>query len=213
MSDVYPKLMPRHALFHVRVNIHQLASVPLVKGEFGVRWKFKKVKSRKEHKHEKAKRKGSDGHADTDDDDDPEHADEEHDASGDEASNHGHLAVPSVVISDGSSVSSTRPSSPNTYAQYDWMPHPHPHFNVSDHSTRSLSSSTSPDGFVPARGMTPYGKLQDHNVVWEQTLNVVVQMDVNRDTTDLLPNELKLVVMQVCTLCYLSILMPSHVHI
>lgn len=45
--------------------------------------------------------------------------------------------------------------------------------------------------------MTPYLKLQDHNVVWEHTLNVVVQMDVNRDTTDLLPNELKLMVMQV----------------
>ncbi|KAF8207602.1 N-terminal C2 in EEIG1 and EHBP1 proteins-domain-containing protein [Mycena galopus ATCC 62051] len=34
-------LIPRHALFHVRITIHQLASVPLVHGEFGVRWKFK----------------------------------------------------------------------------------------------------------------------------------------------------------------------------
>ncbi|KAJ6544820.1 N-terminal C2 in EEIG1 and EHBP1 proteins-domain-containing protein [Mycena vulgaris] len=34
-------LLPRHALFHVRITIHQLASVPLVHGEFGVRWKFK----------------------------------------------------------------------------------------------------------------------------------------------------------------------------
>ncbi|KAF7330446.1 C2 NT-type domain-containing protein [Mycena venus] len=30
-----------HALFHVRITINQLASVPLVHGEFGVRWKFK----------------------------------------------------------------------------------------------------------------------------------------------------------------------------
>ncbi|KAJ6577206.1 N-terminal C2 in EEIG1 and EHBP1 proteins-domain-containing protein [Mycena capillaripes] len=34
-------LLPRHALFHVRITIHQLASVPLVHGEFGARWKFK----------------------------------------------------------------------------------------------------------------------------------------------------------------------------
>ncbi|KAK7033009.1 C2 NT-type domain-containing protein [Favolaschia claudopus] len=34
-------LLPRHALFQVRITIHQLASVPLVHGEFGVRWKFK----------------------------------------------------------------------------------------------------------------------------------------------------------------------------
>ncbi|KAJ7022616.1 N-terminal C2 in EEIG1 and EHBP1 proteins-domain-containing protein [Mycena alexandri] len=34
-------LLPRHALFQVRITIHQLASVPLVNGEFGVKWKFK----------------------------------------------------------------------------------------------------------------------------------------------------------------------------
>jgi len=60
--------------------------------------------------------------------------------------------------------------------------------------------------------MTPYLKLQDHNVVWEHTLNVVVRMDVDRDTGDLLPNELKLVVMQVCRLLYLALTFRSHVH-
>ncbi|KAJ7639295.1 N-terminal C2 in EEIG1 and EHBP1 proteins-domain-containing protein [Roridomyces roridus] len=38
-------LLPRHALFDVRITIHQLASVPLVSGEFGCRWKFKNTKS------------------------------------------------------------------------------------------------------------------------------------------------------------------------
>ncbi|KAJ7494591.1 N-terminal C2 in EEIG1 and EHBP1 proteins-domain-containing protein [Mycena galericulata] len=37
-------LLPRHALFHVRITIHQLASVPLVGGEFGVKWKFSRTK-------------------------------------------------------------------------------------------------------------------------------------------------------------------------
>ncbi|KAF7323935.1 C2 NT-type domain-containing protein [Mycena kentingensis (nom. inval.)] len=34
-------LLPRHATFRVRTQIHHLASVPLVSGEFAVRWKFK----------------------------------------------------------------------------------------------------------------------------------------------------------------------------
>lgn len=196
--------------------------MPLVKGEFGVQWKFKKVKSRKENgKHDKGKGR-DDGNVDSDEEESyGDHFSVE--ASGDEAtSSHGHgrVPVPSVIVSDGhrttstsgsGSASSSRPNTPNPYAQYltsDWLPQsslppslsqtsyphsPHPESTPS----RSLSSSTPHSGYAPARGMTPYLKLQDHNVVWEHTLNVVVQMDVNRDTTDLLPNELKLVVMQV----------------
>ena len=211
--------MPRHALFHVRVNIHQLASVPLVKGEFGIRWKFKKVKSPRENGNHKGKGK-DDGHADSEEDDEHDTTDGGHmsvEASGDESYGHGN--IPSVVVSDShrssstsasASAASSRPATPNPYAQYltsDWLPQSylssHPRsFPHSPHPetapSRSLSSTTPQDGYAPSRGMTPYLKLQEHNVVWEHTLNVVVQMDVNRDTTDLLPNELKLVVMQVC---------------
>ena len=50
-----------------------------------------------------------------------------------------------------------------------------------------------------ARGMTPWARLQNYNVKFDYSVNVVVQMDVHRETGDLLPNELKLVVMQVST--------------
>ncbi|CAK5278110.1 unnamed protein product [Mycena citricolor] len=43
------QLIPRHALFQVRIIIHQLASVPLVSGEFGVRWRFKNIRKLKGH--------------------------------------------------------------------------------------------------------------------------------------------------------------------
>ncbi|KZP16994.1 hypothetical protein FIBSPDRAFT_793627 [Athelia psychrophila] len=214
------QLMPRHALFHVRVNIHQLASVPLVKGEFGVRWKFKKTKSRKDHrrdKQDKEKGRGEDGQADSEDEDEHDHAD---DGSGDEAfpygshgshmNNGSHLNIPAVVVSNGhhstlASAASTRPASPSpsTYAQFlnsDWLPqsfqsHTHPQ-NGSPPIPTSLAATTPQEAFVLGRGMTSFLPLQDHNVSFERTLNVVVQMDVNRDTMDLLPNELKLVVMQ-----------------
>ncbi|KAJ7475677.1 N-terminal C2 in EEIG1 and EHBP1 proteins-domain-containing protein [Mycena latifolia] len=64
-------LLPRHALFHVRITIHQLASVPLVHGEFGVRWKFKnthKVKGKGKAKNPEPEHDGdgdSFGSADT----------------------------------------------------------------------------------------------------------------------------------------------------
>ncbi|KAG1872918.1 hypothetical protein DFJ58DRAFT_760351 [Suillus subalutaceus] len=38
-------LLPRHAIFLLRLTIHQLSSVPFVNGEFEVRWKFKGVTS------------------------------------------------------------------------------------------------------------------------------------------------------------------------
>ena len=38
-------LLPRHANFRARVQIHQISSVPFVSGEFAVRWKFKGVQS------------------------------------------------------------------------------------------------------------------------------------------------------------------------
>ena len=217
----HKQLLPRHALFHVRVTIHQLASVPLVKGEFGIRWKFKKVKPRKENgkeRHDKGKGKADSVHADTDDDEEHDHADVYQtsmmDSANDAHSSHGQL-VPSLVISDdhhstSTSAASTRPASPHPYTQYltsDWLPQSHlshsnshstSHSIPPDSASRSLSSTTPHDGYAHARGMTPYLKLQDHNIVWEHTLNVVVRMDVDRDTADLLPNELKLVVMQVC---------------
>ncbi|KAF7972115.1 hypothetical protein HWV62_18826 [Athelia sp. TMB] len=221
------QLMPKHTLFHVRVHVHQLASVPLVKGEFGVRWKFKKTKSRKDHRRlDKTKGRDEDGEVDSDGEDGEDHADDDrhHDGSGDDAFNYGsygsqlnlngngsHVNIPAVVVSNGhhstlASVASTRPASPNPYAQFlasDWLPqsflqHTHSHGGAGGgpQSTTSLSATTPPGAFVHARGMTPYHPLQEHNVTFEQTLNVVVQMDVNRDTMDLLPNELKLVVMQ-----------------
>ncbi|KAJ7178617.1 N-terminal C2 in EEIG1 and EHBP1 proteins-domain-containing protein [Mycena crocata] len=58
-------LLPRHALFHVRITIHQLASVPLVNGEFGVRWKFKNTHKLKGKGKAKAPEPEHDGDGDS----------------------------------------------------------------------------------------------------------------------------------------------------
>ncbi|KAG5644473.1 hypothetical protein DXG03_008299 [Asterophora parasitica] len=38
-------LLPRHAFFHVQIVVHQITNIPLVTGEFAVKWKFKNVHS------------------------------------------------------------------------------------------------------------------------------------------------------------------------
>jgi hypothetical protein len=44
--------------------------------------------------------------------------------------------------------------------------------------------------------MTPFLKLKDHAVAWQHTLSTTLKFDIERDTLGLLPNPLKLVVMQ-----------------
>lgn len=59
------------------------------------------------------------------------------------------------------------------------------------------------DGEASARGLTAFRKLKDHRVNWEHGVEAVVKMDVERATSELLPFELKLVVMQVSDFCLL----------
>lgn len=66
----------------------------------------------------------------------------------------------------------------------------------SDLSTIMNTPSLANVSFTPARGMTPYLKLKDHSVVWSHTLDTVVKIDVDRETSQLAPSPLKLVVLQ-----------------
>ncbi|EIN14698.1 hypothetical protein PUNSTDRAFT_130322 [Punctularia strigosozonata HHB-11173 SS5] len=63
----------------------------------------------------------------------------------------------------------------------------------------SVPQTSEPDsGFFSSseRGMTPYVPLVEHATQWEHTVGVVVQMGLHRETSELLPNELKLQVVQ-----------------
>lgn len=280
----FAQLLPRHAVFLVRISIHELNNVPLVRGEFGVRWKVKgvtnggllgKVKGRGKGKGKSQNTKGTSA---------PDTSSRSHDAHGslkgkgkeresdmDNASlldastsisdthsitasssthshSHGHgspisLArgwagahnqthprnIPTLVVSSnspstpapvisrnisGTSVASTLSSaSPSThpnlhlpahYLSTEWCPQLQAYS-----STLSLASQGSPqshapsladtpptDGYTPAKGQTPFIVLKDHNVIWEQTLNFVVQMGVARETGELGECPVKLMVMQ-----------------
>lgn len=219
------QLLPRHALFAVHLVIHDLSSVPLVHGDFGVRWRFKSVQS--------AAAAGGGGHRLLD-----------------RMRGGSRSAIPSPASSitnvttapsmrSASSVwkgkgravermetpdelGVVRPgadgilinvvdTSPDEASSHDsGRGHddeddgdPSPYFAPGTAASVSMTSlhahlpvlngESSDDG----RGSTPYLPLQDHAVSWEQTVDVVVQMSISRDTHDLLPNELKLLVQQV----------------
>jgi hypothetical protein len=197
-------LLPRHALFHVRVHIHQLSSVPLLHGEFCLRWKFKNVHAVPGSTtglfglvSTRAKGKGR-----------------EKGESENEGSLHGNQGSPPGSRADTletSTIHSTESDSHSipsvTVSDYHASDSPSSNKAPSEHipdtlgtdstGTSSLSASTPIESYAAARGMTEYVKLKEHKVTWEHTVDVVVKMDVDRDSLDLLPNELKLVVMQV----------------
>ena len=51
-------------------------------------------------------------------------------------------------------------------------------------------------GSTLRRGTTPFLKLKDHSVIWSHTLDTLLKFDIDRETSHILPNPLKLVVMQ-----------------
>ena len=201
-------LIPKHALFQVRLEIEQLSNVPLIKGEFGVRWKFKgvqsgsgllgKMKGGSKTWSGQGKGKGRAtaiglGIGVT----------EEGELFDEAGSTHG-------------STQGTTEDDPDADTAEEPNPHRHRSFEylrATNASTPQLNGHDTPNPppqtpapivhSVPAtqseaRGMTPWAELQNYNVKWSHSVNVAVQMDVHRETGDLLPNELKLVVMQVC---------------
>lgn len=226
-------LLPRHAIFLLRLTIHQLSSVPFVNGEFEVRWKFKgvtsgggllgKVKGKGKaigtngnasSAKGKEKEKPHESEMDTANVDAIANAVDASDVQSISNSNSSHShdpTIPSVIVSANTPISpgstsntrtvstpSTSSSSPHSRPQHvppqylsaDWLPQSTP-----PDPTPSLAKSP-PAAYSPAKGHTLFEQLKDHTVEWEQTLDVMVQMGIGRETNELGDCEAKFVVMQ-----------------
>ncbi|KAH8112316.1 hypothetical protein DFH11DRAFT_1745178 [Phellopilus nigrolimitatus] len=197
LAELLP--LPRHALFAVRLTIHQLWNVPLVSGEFSVKWKFQHVQKTRASGGSSntsstvlakangygigrsaslnGKGKGKEREI-SDRDNDPDHES---------------LVMPSgasmLSIPSTSESSSSSSPSPRTVS-----------IDLPANGNGGGVSNAAGDGSVlsqDARGRTSYIPLREHNVKWGQVVNVAVQMGVQRDTMDLQPSELKLVVEQL----------------
>ncbi|KAI0634422.1 N-terminal C2 in EEIG1 and EHBP1 proteins-domain-containing protein [Trametes polyzona] len=190
-------LLPKHALFQVHLHIEQLSNVPLMTGEFAVRWKFKNVQSGSGLL---SKMKGSRSWSGQ------SKGRSEPDAAAGGAVGAGEYGERYVEddtdghsTHDGFDDASHHEDAPRSPLEHDHPPAfepSHPPTTPTPIINGHTASSTSLTSRSEARGMTPWAKLQSYNVKWDHSVNVVVQMDVHRETSDLLPNELKLVVMQ-----------------
>ncbi len=199
-------ILPKHATFLVHLTVEQLSNVPLVSGQFGVRWKFKNVQSgagilakmkprsassavglglRKDNRSS-----SSSGTIGT--------------PPGPEISVEGESMGDRVSIDDLDSTPESRTSA--VYGRYlttspPDTPVPPPASTPSLIPLSTTSSTATARGFGgerrgEARGMTEWVALKNYNARWDHKVDVLVQMDIHRETGDLLPCELKLVVMQ-----------------
>ncbi|KAG2159266.1 N-terminal C2 in EEIG1 and EHBP1 proteins-domain-containing protein [Suillus bovinus] len=212
-------LLPRHAIFLLRLTIHQLSSVPFVNGEFEVRWKFKgvtsgggllgKVKSNRKGRvtASPTSAKGKEKEKLNECEVDPPNPDADAQSITNSNSSHSHshdLSIPSVVVSSNTHVSPASTSDTRTtlssssrsqhvppqYLSADWLPQSTP-----PDPSPSLAKSL-PNAYAPAKGHTMFEQLKEHSVVWEHTLDVMVQMGITRETNQLGCCEAKFVVMQ-----------------
>jgi hypothetical protein len=220
-------LLPRHASFRARIQIHQISSVPFVSGEFGVRWKFKGVQSASTQKkgllgRVKAKARSND-----------KGKGREFDT---ELLSPGHhdvfpitpiLAYPASVVPEdlphsrlpidrSASLSSVEidPTSSHIPSSKSSLTASQPTLHWADSSSSATANAshitmvpestlteshdplTAPISSTLRRGTTPFLKLKDHSVLWSHTLDTLLKFDIDRETYQIQPNPLKLVVMQ-----------------
>ena len=198
------------------MTIHDVSSVPLVHGEFGVKWKFKNVQHQSNRlfglrKPSYGKGKESDYASSTSGSQTPDQT-PDNASSIDQlsvgSSSAGPSTLPSVVVSSHGHTSSVDSRS-NSSQSLGAPSLTHSNSLPSSSGSTPMSSSTNTasssdvqssdlnaDAEASARGLTAFRRLREHRVNWEHNVEAVVKMDVERATSELLPFELKLVVMQ-----------------
>lgn len=192
-------LLPRHAIFHAQIEIHQISSVPLVHGEFAVRWKLKNLTTPPGSKSSllgivKSRRSG--GTSPTLSTVDikgkgKEREETEEDADIEDDNESSSMYASSISPDGSSSLSSSgddRPVMPSVV------------ISSGASSSHSHSSSSTPSSSRPAaRGQTPFLPLTEHSVTWSQSLSVYIKIPLSRDRENpdaLMANPAKFVVTQ-----------------
>jgi hypothetical protein len=185
-------ILPKHALFKVKLQIHQISNVPLLGGDFAVKWRFRNVQSPGgNHNGLLSKMKANSSTATMTlkgktkdyfpDNEDPPITQSGYPWTGE---------------------SSTGRGTPDSSSSPDY---PSPVGTKSSSSSFSVISPTGTASLTPAmpgmhsdgRGITAWTELSDHTATWDHHVALVIRMDVDRETLDLHASELKLTVLQV----------------
>jgi hypothetical protein len=182
-------ILPKHALFKVKLQIHQISNVPLLSGDFAVKWRFRNVQSPAgNHGGLLSKMKANSSTTtmtlkgktkDFLDSGDPSLAQSAY--------------PPNGVAGRGSSDDDHSPDYPSPVGTKSSSSS---FLVASTGGTPSLTPSPS-GAHSEGRGTTDWTELSDHTATWDHSVTLVVRMDVDRESLDLHASELKLIVHQV----------------
>jgi hypothetical protein len=171
-----------HSIFSVRLDIHDLLNVPLVSGDFAIKYHVRNshsvlsMSSNGRKPSDKAKGKAREvGSGDTGDYHDDTNASE----------------PPSRAADSSGTTHPDPPLSIHNYGQFltpEAPPRP---------PTRPSTPPTPlPDIKSSGKGYTPFVPIKDHNVHFDCRIDSAVQLTLNKDTHELMPSELKLTILQ-----------------
>jgi len=179
-------ILPKHALFKVKLHIRQISNVPLLGGDFSVKWRFRNVQPPGgNHSGFLSKMKAS--------------------SSATTMTLKGKMKD---YFPDSEDTPTTQSSYPRTgngttgRGTPDSSSSPDYSSLVGTKSSSSSFSVISPPPAVPGshsdnRGITTWTELSDHTATWDHHVTLTVRMDVDRETLDIHESELKLTVLQV----------------
>jgi len=188
-------ILPKHALFKVELQIRQISNVPLLGGDFAVKWRFRNVQSPSGNHNGLFSKMKANSSSTTmtlkgkmkdyfPDSEDSPITQSDYPWTGDSTTGLG--SPDSNSLQDYPSPVGTKSSSSS--------------FSVtSPNGTPSLLPAM-PGGHSDSRGITAWTELSDHTATWDHHVALVVRMDVDRETLDLHANELKLTILQVLCL-------------
>ena len=181
-------ILPKHSLFKVKLQIHQISNVPLLGGDFAVKWRFRGVQSpggnpsgllsKMKANPSTTKNKTKDHFSD----------------SGDTL--FAQFAYPWTHNGTASRSAPDDDHSPDLPSPVGTKSSSSSFLVASPSGTQSLAPS-SPGMHSDSRGITTWTELFEHAATWDHHLELIVRMDVDRETLGLHASELKLTVLQV----------------
>lgn len=192
-------ILPKHALFKVKLHIRQISNVPLLGGEFAVKWRFRNVQSPSSNHNGLLSKMKANSSTMTIRGKMKDYFPDSQDSSITEL---GYSWMGNSTTGRNTPDSSSSPDCPSPVGTKSSSSS----FSViSPNGTPSLAQ-VMPGTHSDSRGVTPWTELSDHTATWDHHVTLVVRMDVDRETFDLHASELKLTVLQVLCPSHL----PSH---
>jgi len=187
-------IIPKHALFKVKVHVRQISNVPLLGGDFAVKWRFRNVQSPGgNHSGLLSKMKANSSTTTM-----TLKGKTKDYFPGGEGSSVTQSGYP--WTGDGSTDRATPDSSSSPDYPSPVGTKSSSSFSVISPGGTSSLTPTVPGMHSDSRGVTTWTELSDHTATWDHHITLIVRMDVDRETDNLHASELKLTVLQVLCL-------------